>query len=434
LFPAGGSYRRLHGWAACAALVHFLGAIGAGGASGESWDDLKGEWAKQGITPSLQYQGDGAANAVGGARRGATYLGNLHLQLTLDGDTLIGAPGLTAFVDSVDIHGGQASRFVGDAQGVSNIAGPPGFTVYEAWLQYNFLDNRLSVLAGRYDLNTEFYRLQSASLFLNSSFGIGPEFAFSGFNGPSIFPDTSVGSRLAYKPTPNTVIRVAILDGSPVRRAGGNTGLFESGDGVLLVSELAYLDRPVLDTTPHAPAFRIGRNPDDTSHDGKIALGGWYYSARFDDLSAVDASGQAISRRGSGGAYVVAERTLLKSTGDHDKSIVGFVQAGIGDKRVDRFGSYVGAGLAATGYVPGRPDDQLGIAVAVARNGSHYMRAQSAEAIATDRAETALELTYQAMITDWLTVQPDAQYVVHPNTDPSRRNALVFQLQFQLSF
>ena len=49
------------------------------------------------------------------------------------------------------------------------MAAPPASRIHEAWLQYNLLDNRLSVLAGRYDLNTEFYQLRSAALFLNSS-------------------------------------------------------------------------------------------------------------------------------------------------------------------------------------------------------------------------------------------------------------------------
>jgi len=31
-------------------------------------------------------------------------------------------------------------------------------------------------------------------------------------------------------------------------------------------------------------------------------------------------------------------------------------------------------------------------------------------------------------------VQPDAQYVIHPNTDPAVPNALVLQLQFQIAF
>src|SRR5207253_10183357 len=44
----------------------------------------------------------------------------------------------------------------------SNLEAPPPGAVRleEAWLQQNLLDNRLSWLVGRYDLNTEFYRLQ----------------------------------------------------------------------------------------------------------------------------------------------------------------------------------------------------------------------------------------------------------------------------------
>ena len=56
----------------------------------------------------------------------------------------------------------------------------------------------------------------SASLFLNSSFGIGPEFSQSGLEGPSIFPNTSVGARFAIKPIEEIVLRTAALDGVPV--------------------------------------------------------------------------------------------------------------------------------------------------------------------------------------------------------------------------
>jgi len=33
-----------------------------------------------------------------------------------------------------------------------------------------------------------------------------------------------------------------------------------------------------------------------------------------------------------------------------------------------------------------------------------------------------------------LTVQPDLQYVIHPDTDPSIRNAWVLQLRFEIAF
>jgi len=78
------------------------------------------------------------------------------------------------------------------------------------------------VLAGRYDVNTESYRLISADLFFNSSFGIGPELAKSGFGDPSIFPNTSLALRDAYKPSPNSVLRVALVDAAPLDPQAGS--------------------------------------------------------------------------------------------------------------------------------------------------------------------------------------------------------------------
>ncbi len=395
---------------------------------------MKDALTQWGITPTIMYDGDIASNLAGGVRRGTTYLGNVHFQLSLDGDRLLGWPGVSVFLDGLGIHGGQPSRFVGDAQGVSNIAGPTGFKLYEAWVQYNFLGARLSALGGLYDLNSEFYRLQSAGLFLNSSFGIGPEFAQSGTAGPSIFPDTSVGLRLAYKPAPDTVLRGAVLDGVPLNRPDASTGAFERGDGLLLVGEAAFLERPAQSPQPMGPRFRIGRASGLPPYDDKLAIGAWYYTAKFSDQSEISPDGHPAQHRGSGGAYLIADRLLFQAADNPARRLNAFLQAGIGDERVDRFGSYIGAGLAAAGFVPSRANDEMGFAVAAGRNGSHYVSAQTQQGAAVNGAEVALELTYLAQITDWLALQPDAQYVIHPNTDPALKNALVFQFQFEMSF
>ena len=120
------------------------------------------------------------------------------------------------------VQGGQPSALAGDAQGVSNVSAPNTLKLYEAWLERNFAGNHFSTLFGLYDLSTEFDRLQGAGLFLNSSFGTGPEFAQSGVAGPSIFPNTAFGARFATKPTANVVLRLAVLDGAPVHRPAGS--------------------------------------------------------------------------------------------------------------------------------------------------------------------------------------------------------------------
>ena len=54
---------------------------------------------KSGVTPSLLYDGAGAANVSGGVTRGAAYSGTLHVRLAFDGDRLAGLPGWSGWLD-----------------------------------------------------------------------------------------------------------------------------------------------------------------------------------------------------------------------------------------------------------------------------------------------------------------------------------------------
>ncbi len=381
-----------------------------------------------GVTPALIYDSDVAGDLAGGVKRGVTWSGSLHAQLAFDGAKIADVAGLTGFLDVLWLAGGSPDEFVGDAQGISNIAASPALRLYEAWLQYNTAQNRYSFLAGRYDLNTEFYHLRSAGLFLNSSFGIGPEFGLSGIGGPSVFPNTSFGARFAYKPVSNAVLRFAVLDGAPFDRQGGLPGPFNPHNGVLLVAEADYVTHGPDNAPPVSSRFRIGRRSDLSPYDNKISLGAWYYTARFNDLSA------PAQHQGEGGAYVLADILLFQSGGDPKRRVTGFVQFGMANQVVNRFGEYIGAGLTVTGLTAGRPDDELGFAMAMARNGSHYIENQQQLGLPFAAAETALELSYLSQVKSWLAIQPDLQYVIHPNTDPRRDNALVAQLRMEAKF
>lgn len=386
------------------------------------------------FTPGLVYNGAAFANLGGGVRRGGTFTSNLNLQISVDGTALFGWPDTIGYLDALWLQGGLPSNFIGDAQGISSISAPNTVKLYEAWAQKNFLDNHLSVLVGLYDLNSEFYTLQSAGLFLNSSFGIGPEFALSGVEGPSIFPDTSVGMRVAFKPAEGMVVRATLLDGVPVDRPDGSRGIFEPGDGALIVGELAFVDRPQDAARQARRRLRIGRQSNLGAYDRKVAIGGWYYTATIDDLSATQSNGRPVQHRGSGGVYAIADTLLYTDPANPASKLTGFVQAGLGDYRVDRFGTYLGAGLTAPGMIASRASDELGLAVAYARNGSHYMSAQRTQGLPVTNAETAIELTYLVQVSSRLAIQPDLQYVVTPNTTPAIPNAWAFQVRFEMSF
>lgn len=393
----------------------------------EPVDTEAGSW----LTPALVYDGSALVNLRGGARTGSTYGGALHLKATARGDG-IGLPGTSAFVDVLTIHGGRPSRLVGDAQGTNNLEGPSGTQVEEAWIQQNIRGSSASLLIGIYDLNSEFYRVAAAGLFLNSSFGVGPEFSQSGIEGPSIFPRTSAGLRLAMKPTPDTVLRGAVLDGVPVVRPNGSHAVFRAGDGLLAILEFAWLSRGgAAMAPPSATRDRIGRYSALIPYDDKLAAGTWHYTSRFADLNDADSTGAPLMRQGSSGAYVLGERLLIGDDAGSGRRLSAFGQAGFADARTNRFGSYFGAGIVGSGWGPMREEDQAGLSVAQARNGSHYMLAQASTH--PRRAETTVELSYLTRVSKYVTVQPDIQYVAHPNTDPALADALVLQLRFEIA-
>ncbi len=95
---------------------------------------------------------------------------------------------------------------------------------------------------------------------------------------------------------------------------------------------------------------------------------------------------------------------------------------------------YVDGGAGFKGPLSGRPDDVLTVGVAYAKI--------SRDAAALDRdtltrngppfpirnEEVVFELSYQAQIAPWWTVQPDLQYIVRPGgnaPDPDNANATV---------
>jgi porin len=72
------------------------------------------------------------------------------------------------------------------------------------------------------------------------------------------------------------------------------------------------------------------------------------------------------------------------------------------------------------GAIPGRKDDTVGIGLTYAKIAPRAQELDRDTAFFTGTAypirtaETVLEVTYQAPVTPWLTLQPDFQYIFSP--------------------
>lgn len=337
------------------------------------------------------YTADLLANVRGGIRHRAAYLDNLDLKLNVDGERALGWSNTCLFAYGLYNNGARFSEgIVGDSQDVSNIeTDVRALRLFEAWVDHGFLDRRASLRAGLYDLNSEFDHVYAAELFLNSAQGIGTDFSQTGENGPSIFPVTSLALRAAFAPRPGIVARIAVLDAVPGDPSHPARTTIRFGQGALLVGEADI----------GGPSRRAG-------------FGYWHYTEAFQDI------GSGASGRGNSGWYVLGE-TLV--AGGEARGVSAFVRFGRAPGRFNQYDAFLGAGVVWRGAVTGNPDDVLGFALARAATGSPFRAATGA---ATN--ETDLELSWSLQLSEAVSIQPDIQYVIHPNADPALGNALVF--------
>lgn len=165
----------------------------------------------------------------------------------------------------------------------------------------------------------------------------------------------------------------------------------------------------------------------------RMIAGYWRYSGEYDHLVRTDINGDPLRRRGNDGAYALIEGDLFVDAENSDRGLAGFVRGGFAEEAINPFHHYFGAGLVFSGPFSARPNDQAGLAVAVARNGDASLEAFRRAGVVPDRNEINVELTYRFMATDWLSIQPDLQYIVNPGTDRSVDDAVVIGIRFEVA-
>jgi porin len=318
------------------------------------------------------------------------YLDNLDLTMRVDAEQMFGIRGVELFAYAL-YNNGHALNEGGanTVQGISNIEAVDALRLYEAWAEWELVRDA-SLRAGLYDVNSEFDSIDAAGTFINPSHGIGPDFAQSGVNGPSIFPSTSVAIRGQVE-AGRWAVRAAVLDAIPgdPDRPDNTTIRWSAEEGLLYVAEVNY-------------ATRGG---------ARTGVGYWQYSESFDDLVRTNEDGEALAER-SYGAYAFAETPAL-ALSDGFGELTAFTRTGWADADVNPVSRYVGAGVVWSGFIAER-EDQFGVSIAQATMGAPWRRAMANEGQLSRSAETILELTVRFALGDFVTLQPDVQYVRHP--------------------
>ena len=360
---------------------------------------------------SALYTADALWNVHGGLQEGSAYLDYIELAAGVDAGRALGWDGVTLFASAFRRNDPTFSeRYVGDSLVVSNIDASSPMQFLEAWAEWAFdAAGPGSLRLGLYDLSSEFDVLDSRGIFLNSAYGTGLDIAQTGLNGPSLYPVTALGARLAWAPHERLLLKTAVLDGVP-----GDPG--ERGRSRLHVSssEGALW---IVEATGGGERLWAG-------------AGYWRYTTDFPDIE--DADDDAMTRNDNAGGYVMLEIAPAPAAGPEEPRWLGFVRAGMAEERINVFDRFYSAGVVLHSAWPGQHGSDLGLAASEARVGSGYRRQRAAAGLATDACERNVELTWRFPIGKHAAVQPDVQYVQNPSGDPAIADAWVVGMRIEL--
>jgi porin len=350
-----------------------------------------------GITVEPVYTGEVFTNAKGGiSTKGATrYEALLDLSLTVDFEKLaLPLPG-RFFMLVQNTHGeGLSSRFIGDAQTISNIDSTDNIMqVSEYWWEVGLLDDRCTLRLGKQDVNTEFLVMDLAADFIHSAFGLSPSAGL-----PS-YPNPSMAALLLADITDSLRLKVGVWD---ALSDGANWGI--SGNPITVtIGELEFKHTLLNADLP-----------------GAVDVGLAYQSAG-DYLGFHIPSGY--------GCYVQVEQLVYRENDWNEEDPQGL---GVFASFFPRFpngpvpisGGFENdfvAGFVYKGLLPGRDADVIGAGLAWAR------------LIQVGRnEEAAIDVFYKAQVTPSLSIQPDLQYIFSPSG--VLRDALAAGARFQIAF
>lgn len=371
------------------------------------WMGKRIQLAEKGYNLGVIYKGDLFRNMSGGDKIGGGYIQNLDLRLLMDLERAFGFKGTRFYVSGFGNWGSSGnstpSALVGDEQGTSNIETPrDDFRLYELWAEFNLFEDKISILYGIHDLNSDFYVTDTSGLFLNASLGIGKDASQAGVAGPSAFPYTTASFRIRVNPIDRFYLQsgifnaIAGLEESPKKYHHS----FNVQDGFLLINEGAYV------------------GPEDKP--SKYGMGYWTFTTTFDNSSedVTNQDGNTEAKQvNSSGVYFLADHFFTPDWST-------FLRAGFATSASNDTKNNISGGTAIKGLIPSRAEDSLGIA---------FTRIEPSQANGQNK-EFTWELTYRAEIIKGISLQPDLQYVINPGFSTTVKQATYGALRLEVNF
>ncbi len=390
------------------------------------WDGSRSALQSEGVNLRARYTTESAYNPIGGKFEAVRYTQQIDFGADLDLDKLIGVTDARIQITLVDRIGRSLSAdAIGNLFAVQELYGAgQNFRLAEFNYQQDFFDHALTAELGWSPMGDDF---ATSPFFCDFQNGVicGHANAMTTNSGAHNFPTAQWGARIKVRPSLASYTAIGIYQVNP--NAGNTNAGFNMsfrGTGVIVPLELGWL-----------PGHGSNELP------GNYKVGAYYNSSDtpdvFTDVNGLPAGltgAPFATRNGRYGAYVMADQTLYRETGNPNRSLTIGATAAVGDRATAKFGYYLSAGGVLQGTFVGRDQDFVSAMIAYARLNDRLTRfEQDRDLVApgslpVQTYESILEIDYGAQVTHWLSVRPNLQYVIHPGATGKIPDALVMGL------
>lgn len=345
-------------------------------------------WDDYGIKVEGSYIGQGLWNLQGGLGQGPSpawlNLGDLYVEWSHQE----GAKGLSLppggqlgvhFLWFTD-NGNFSAEEIGSWQPLRSAEASDFAALEEAWYRQSFADDQLWLKLGKFEPYNEISFSETAANFSTAwytSLGNAPL---------PTYPWTGLGGLVGVKlPQDLTFQALVMMNGTDSETYSGfNHRAFQADNGATAVAELGW--------EPELAA----------NHPTSLKIGGWYANATF------DSSMEQSSYDDKEGGYLVLDQRLV-NLDEGSKTIDAFAKLSLTPSCQNPMPAYWAAGALFSGWIPQRPQDDIGLAVSTCE-----FSADVREGHGFPAAESVVEMFYCCHVTECFFFRPTLSYVRHP--------------------
>lgn len=412
--------------------------FGSDGITGD-WGGLRTDLEQRGVFLQGQYTSILTENFTGGLDTGFFGAGALELMLTINTEQFIGLPGGTFFAN-YGYSNWLNSRF--EPSGQYNPTGswvgsngnfPPGDSstlnqLTQLFWSQSLFDDKFNITFGKIDGNIVFSSISGAGGFIYSTASY-PSTVEAYF--PS-YPQEATGLQLSLDINDHLSGHFGWFDGT--------TAAFDPATGAVGPSTGSSGFGSFFDNSGHW-FFITQMNADwqiDPTTPGQMAIGGWLQSG-----TTATAGNSTTGVDDPAGFYIQASQTIFASSetsASEGGGIELFTSIGWAPASKSAVEWSLTSGMSATGVIPTRPADALGIMGAVSWYSDdpavYLSRRKDGTRGPSGGIETMIELFYRVQLTPALWVQPGFQWIGNPGggnpaqLDDAVQGYLMVNIQF----